>query len=124
MGYREDFFKANPGITIPGKRGKQYRCVSCGGYFPKSQIDVDHRIPRRKGGTDDLWNLQPMCQHCNRSKHDNQTSTETAQTILAGTISGLATGGLEGGVVNLTRLGKSVVTQKAKDALGIKYKRK
>lgn len=118
MGYRETFFNNTP--SIMGK----YQCVRCGGWFPKSEIDVDHRISKRNGGTDDLWNLQAMCKHCNRSKGKNTTGAEVAQTVIAGTVSGLMNNGIEGGVVNLTRLGKSVVKRKAMDALGIKYRRK
>lgn len=113
MGYREDFFKAHEGISIPGKRGKQYKCVRCGNYFPKSQIDVDHILPKRQGGTDELYNLQAMCQHCNRSKHDNQSGFETAQAVVGATLNG-----------DLDNLVKSVATQKVKDLLGIKYKRR
>ena len=65
MGYREDFFK-----NTPSYMGK-YQCQRCGNWFPKSEIDVDHRIPKRHGGTDDLYNLQAMCKHCNRSKQNN-----------------------------------------------------
>lgn len=117
MGYRETFFNNTP--SMMGK----YQCCRCGGWFPKSEIDVDHRIPRRHGGTDDLWNLQPMCKHCNRSKGKNNTKAETAETIVTGAISGLMSGGIKGGVNNLTKLGKSVATQKVKDVLGIKYRR-
>lgn len=117
MGYRDDFFKNTP--SFMGK----YRCVSCGGMFTKSEIDVDHRIAKRLGGTDDLWNLQPMCKRCNRGKRERSSSGEIAQTVIAGAVSGLTNGGLEGTVVNLTKLGKSVAKQKVKDALGIKYKR-
>lgn len=117
MGYRETFF--NNTSSVMGK----YQCSKCHGWFPKSEIDVDHRISKRLGGTDDIWNLQAMCKHCNRSKGKNTSGTEVAETLVAGTISGLMNGGVEGGVVNLTRLGKSVATQKVKDALGIKYKR-
>ena len=117
MGYRETFFNNTP--SFMGK----YRCVCCGGLFTKSQIDVDHRIPKRQGGTDDLWNLQAMCKTCNRSKGAKTTGVDVVGTLIAGTVSGLMTGGVEGGVVNLTRLGKSVAKQKVKDALGIKYKR-
>ena len=123
MGYREDFFKANPGTKIPGKRGLCWRCVNCGGWFPKSEIDVDHRISRRLGGTDDVWNLQSMCKHCNRSKRERSSSGEIAQTVVTGAVSGLVNGGLGGSVDNLAKLGKSVATQKIKDALGIKYRR-
>ena len=112
MGYRETFFAANPGVTIPGKRGKQWQCVNCGGWFPKSQIDVDHRLSKRYGGTDDLYNLQPMCQHCNRSKNKNSSGIEVAQTVVGAAING-----------DLKGLGKSVATQGLKDLFGIKYKR-
>ena len=91
--------------------------------IPKNEIDVDHRIAKRLGGTDDLWNLQAMCKHCNRSKGKNSTNGEIVQTVATGAISGLISGGAEGAVVNLTRLGKSVAKQKVKDAFGIKYKR-
>lgn len=117
MGYRETFF--NNTKSVKGK----YQCVKCKGWFAKSEIDVDHRIPKRQGGTDDIWNLQAMCKHCNRSKGADLSGTDVVQTVVAGTLSGLMNGGVEGGVVNLTRLGKSVAKQKVKDAFGIKYKR-
>lgn len=117
MGYRENFFNHTPSMT------GRYRCVKCGRWFTKDQIDVDHRIPKRQGGTDDIWNLQAMCRHCNRSKGKKTTGTDVAKTIIAGAVSGVVHDGLGGGVVNLTRLSKSVVERKAKDALGIKYRR-
>ncbi len=113
MGYRENWFNANPGKVRLGHTGVWYKCVRCHGWFRKSQIEIDHRIPKRQGGTDDLWNLQPMCRHCNRSKHDNQSGFETATTVFKATANG--------------QLGKvigSVAKQKVKDALGIKYVRK
>lgn len=71
MGYREDFFKENKGI-----KGK-YRCVRCGKWYPKSEIDVDHIIPQKYGGPDHLANLQAMCKHCNRSKGADLSNTVT-----------------------------------------------
>lgn len=117
MGYREDFFNANPSWN------NMYQCAKCGGWFHKSEIDVDHKISLRNGGTHDLWNLQAMCKHCNRSKGRNSSNTDIASSVISAGIQGLATGGIEGGVVNLTRLGKSVAKRKVQDALGIKYKR-
>ena len=69
MGYREDFFKNT--TSFMGK----YRCQHCGGWFPKSQIDVDHIIPKKYGGTDALINLQALCKHCNRSKQADLDKT-------------------------------------------------
>ena len=111
--YRKTFFKFNKGTKFPFKRGVYYQCVSCNGWFTKSQITVDHRIPKRKGGTDDIWNLQPMCKHCNSSKRDNNSNLETASTLVRATLHG--------------DLGKAVggmATQGVKDLLGIKYRRK
>lgn len=115
MGYREEYFKYDQGILIPGKRGRQYRCKRCGGYFPKSGIDVDHIISKRMGGTDDIYNLQALCIHCNRSKGKNTTNGE-----MIGAFASVAVHEGLGGVGNLA---KSMVKRKVKDALGIKYKR-
>ena len=108
MGYREKWFQHHR----PNIFGK-YRCVRCGGWFRKDQIEIDHRIPKRDGGTDDLWNLQPMCRHCNRSKRDRQSNVETASTLVRATANG--------------QLGKAVgniAKRKVKDALGFKYRRR
>lgn len=113
MGYREEYFKIHPGKKLLGRKGTYYKCVSCGKWYSKSNITVDHRIPKRKGGTDDLWNLQPMCKSCNSSKRDRNSSGETASTLIRATAHG--------------DLGKAVggmAKQKLKDFFHIKYKRK
>lgn len=117
MGYRENFFKHTP--SFMGK----YQCVKCGGWFPKSEIDVDHKIPKRLGGTDDLFNLQPMCKHCNRSKGADLRTNDIASSLIGAGISGMANNGFNGVAQNLGKLGASVAKQKVKDKLGIKYKR-
>ncbi|MBC6437785.1 MAG: HNH endonuclease [Rhodobacteraceae bacterium] len=43
-------------------------CVGCDTHFPFRIMEVDHKIPRAKGGTDHPDNLQLLCSHCNRSK--------------------------------------------------------
>lgn len=108
MGYREKWFQHHR----PNIFGK-YRCVRCGGWFRKDQIEIDHRIPKRDGGTDDLWNLQPMCRHCNRSKRDRQSNVETASTLVRATANG-----------QLGRAVGNIAKRKVKDALGFKYKRR
>lgn len=108
MGYRDKWFAAHR----PNIFGK-YRCVRCGGWFSKEQIEIDHRIPKRDGGTDDLWNLQPMCRTCNRSKRDRQSGFETASTLVRATANG-----------DLGKAVGSMAVRGLKDALGIKYRRK
>lgn len=112
MGYREDFFKANPGTKLPGRRGTYWKCVNCGGWFPKSEIDVDHKISKRYGGSDQLYNLQAMCKHCNRSKGKNSS----AQDMITSAAGAILTG-------NTKDLAENLIRQKAKDILGIKYRR-
>ena len=115
MGYREEYFKYDKGILIPGKSGRQYRCKRCGDYFPKSGIDVDHIISKRKGGTDDIYNLQSLCIHCNRSKGKNTTGSEM--------LGAFARAVLHDGVSGAGNLAKGMASRKVKDAFGIKYKR-
>ncbi len=43
-------------------------CVGCDTHFPFRVMDVDHILPRVKGGTDHADNLQLLCSGCNRSK--------------------------------------------------------
>lgn len=93
MGYRETFFNNTP--SMMGK----YQCVRCGCWFKKADIDVDHRIPKKHGGTDDIWNLQAMCKHCNRSKGKNVTSGEIASTL----INSAATGNLGNAVGSIAK---------------------
>jgi len=45
----------------------QWRCVKCG---REVRLTIDHRIPKSKGGTDNLSNLQSMCDPCNQEKAD------------------------------------------------------
>ena len=43
-------------------------CAGCDTHFPFRVMDVDHMLPRVKGGTDHADNLQLLCSGCNRSK--------------------------------------------------------
>lgn len=52
-----------------------YTCRRCGGKFRKKDMDVDHIIPQSYGGSDELYNLQGLCKHCNRSKQDSLKDT-------------------------------------------------
>lgn len=46
------------------------RCELCGISRQEIQIDVDHVVPRSKGGSNDLSNLQALCRTCNAQKRD------------------------------------------------------
>ena len=61
--------------TNPSNYG-WYTCVHCGRKFRKGSIDIDHIIPKSKGGMNNPENLQCLCIHCNRSKKDNTDQTK------------------------------------------------
>jgi ATP adenylyltransferase len=48
----------------------RYRCKLCGISAEYKALEVDHIIPRNKGGTDDVSNLQALCYSCNATKRD------------------------------------------------------
>ena len=45
-------------------------CNGCRDHLKMRHLDVDHIIPRKHGGTDDIENLQLLCGHCNSIKGD------------------------------------------------------
>ncbi|MEX1262315.1 MAG: HNH endonuclease [Actinomycetota bacterium] len=49
---------------------KAKRCAMCGRtpFEDEIRLVVDHRIPLDWGGTDDIENLQPLCEECNAGK--------------------------------------------------------
>jgi len=44
------------------------KCVGCNYYFPFRNMTIDHIVPKSKGGTDRLENLQLLCNACNSTK--------------------------------------------------------
>jgi ATP adenylyltransferase len=45
-----------------------FRCELCGVSADERAIEVDHILPRKHGGADDLTNLQALCFKCNANK--------------------------------------------------------
>ena len=52
--------------TLYGKQ--EGLCAGCKQHFPFRNFTVDHIVPRSKGGTDHLDNLQLLCGACNSTK--------------------------------------------------------
>lgn len=44
------------------------KCPVCNRSEPEIKFDQDHKIPRTRGGGDELDNWQPLCVECNNSK--------------------------------------------------------
>ncbi len=51
------------------KRAK-YHCDLCGISADHKALEVDHILPKNKGGSDDPSNLQALCYSCNAMKRD------------------------------------------------------
>jgi diadenosine tetraphosphate (Ap4A) HIT family hydrolase len=51
-------------------KGSGGRCALCGATKRDRPLDVDHIIPRNRGGKHEPANLQVLCAKCNRSKRD------------------------------------------------------
>lgn len=45
-----------------------FRCELCGVAADERSLEVDHILPRRHGGSDDITNLQALCYKCNANK--------------------------------------------------------
>ena len=48
-----------------------YKCACCGSVVIGGRPTKDHIIPISSGGSDGLWNLQPLCRECNSSNISN-----------------------------------------------------
>lgn len=50
------------------------RCEACGVSNQVRALQVDHIVPRNKGGTNELFNLQALCSLCNTQKLDRDST--------------------------------------------------
>jgi len=73
-------WKKYPRILIPPEVRRyvyerdKYQCQSCGKNGRETQLNVDHIIPLAKGGSNDISNLQTLCEGCNQQKKDHLDS--------------------------------------------------
>lgn len=86
MDYRKLWFDNNK----PNPINRKYRCVSCGHYFSKKDITIDHIIPQSRLAylpvKDVLINLQPMCRSCNSSKGNRMRGTGIMGDLVRNTV--------------------------------------
>jgi RNA-directed DNA polymerase len=79
--YDHPLTRTREGILL---RQQQGRCASCGLYLKDGDLtELDHIIPKRLGGTDDLKNLQVLHRHCHDRKtaKDGSYGTREAQVL-------------------------------------------
>lgn len=48
-----------------------FKCQLCGSG---QNLQIDHVVPHSWGGSDDISNLQVLCQRCNASKSNNSSA--------------------------------------------------
>lgn len=48
-----------------------FRCQLCGRTGLEAQLEIDHRIPVARGGTNEITNLWVLCRACNAGKSDD-----------------------------------------------------
>lgn len=89
---RKMFVQHNPGVRLMGRKGYWYRCAHCGKWCGRAggekanipdyeKMEVDHIRPWSQGGSDQLYNLQPLCKPCNRSKSANASMGDNIKGV-------------------------------------------
>ena len=59
----------------------QYTCQYCGGTPPRSDLTLDHVVPRSRGGATEWENVVVACRACNQRK-GNRTPREAQMALL------------------------------------------
>lgn len=60
----------SPKVRVSVLQRDGFRCIFCGRTSQHIQLEIDHKIPLSKGGSNDLSNLQALCLDCYRGKED------------------------------------------------------
>lgn len=61
----------NPKLRFEVLRRDKHVCQYCGACGKNTELEVDHKIPVSRGGSDDISNLITSCIECNRGKSDS-----------------------------------------------------
>ena len=69
-------YRQNAHVLFGQQEGE---CAGCKMDFPFKIFEVDHVVPRSRGGSDHLENLQLLCASCNRIKGDRPMEYLIAQ---------------------------------------------
>lgn len=56
-----------------------YRCQGCNRVWLPHRDQIDHRIPREQGGSNDESNLQPLCDDCHKAKTAAEAKTRSGR---------------------------------------------
>jgi len=67
-----------------------FSCVYCGKNGFETELEVDHVVPKSKGGSDDPTNLVTSCFECNRGKSSASMSDVVSTEILISNTNALA----------------------------------
>ena len=58
-----------------------FKCVECGATNQQTRLHVDHILPVAQGGTDELSNLQTLCEACNLAKSNRMWKGGTGESV-------------------------------------------
>lgn len=64
--------RVSPSTRVKVFERDNYTCQMCGRshHHDGVKLEVDHKIPVSRGGSDNISNLQTLCFECNRGKSD------------------------------------------------------
>ena len=99
---------------------ENYTCIYCGIHASKAKMEIEHVIPRSRGGTDSLNNLVLSCRACNEAKgsQDVQTYLKGNPSVLRRVKARLSTNYRDAAHTNSIRLFVLNKLQTMADAIG------